>query len=257
MPSPINVARTFGAIMWGFGWSGIPPEAKNWLAWPLFLLVAAALLLKIATAKSGERNVVLSFVAAPVIFCFIVSYLIRPIWLYRTLAYIMPFLCLVLVPGGKAVTRKGLSRKEWAMWGIMALALAAFVSGLVCQKLFLHKIWDFRSASEFVHRSVSRREVVYVPNNRVFWCWCWYFIGPGSVNPVEEDYVAMNEQGVLVISSPAWREQALPGSAYWLVHREEDSLAPFNAIPYQVEMAREFRHLWVERVRVTVSGSGQ
>jgi hypothetical protein len=251
-PSLTNVVRTIGAMMWGFGWSGISLAAKDWVAWPLFLLVVAALLTAITT-KSGERNVAISFVVAPAAFCLAVSHLIRPIWMYRTLAYTMPFLCVVLVPGEKAVTRNAFSWKELAAWGVMILALVAFVSGLVFQKAYLHPSLDYRSASEFVRQEARRGEVIYVVYDRTFWSWCWYFVGPGHISPLNDNRPAVNAQGISVVPAYAWETRPLPGSIYWLIHQENESIAPFDSMPHQVELAQEFRNLWVKRVRSTAS----
>jgi hypothetical protein len=132
------------------------------------------------------------------------------------------------------------------------LALAAFASGLVFSKTFLHRGDDFRGASAFVHQRIGTGEVVFVPHNET--SWCWYFIGPGSVSPVKDETVAVDGQGVSVVSSPALNERPLPGNTYWLVYREKATIAPFNAISHEVELAQEFRGL-VKRVLVAACDS--
>jgi uncharacterized membrane protein len=205
------------------------PTWVEWIVIPLIMVGVLACLLR----NRGGRVVVLAFIIAPMVFCFVVSYLIRPIWLYRTLAYIVPFLSIAIafivvqiIPS----LMRGRVGQPWVKSGlIFATTLVLLFSTILQQTTFSYP-WHIRDAARFIQSVAQKGDVVYVPNVRIFWGMGWYFIGPGSVDPLTTNYSLVSPSGIKLISKPAL--PIVPDNAnYWLVSRSYDDLAPFVIKP--------------------------
>jgi uncharacterized membrane protein len=216
IPSAANVARTVTILWLGFGRP--MPSALDWGV----LLLTGVLCVALAFDRE-RRSLALAFIVAPLVFCAVVSYLYRPIWLYRTLAYLAPFLCLALALGCAA-----LRSRPWLARGAMLVVCWSLAGALANQYLtFTYPVIP-RAAAEWVRSTARLPDVIYVPNERVFWGWGWYFAGPGSVNPLTTTYALTTHDGLLVFA-----RSALPpleaARVYWVVYRFIDDPAPFSA----------------------------
>ena len=88
LPDAGDVACTYATIIAGFG---IACDSALAAAGVIMLALLVVLALR---SDSGTRKLMLAFVIAPSLFCLAASYVFRPIWLYRTLAFQLPFMCL-------------------------------------------------------------------------------------------------------------------------------------------------------------------
>jgi hypothetical protein len=177
---------------------------------------------------------VASFVVAPIVACLVISHLVRPIWLPRTLAFITPFLSLSF-----AVAILGLLDKRvfpglagrFAGWLLVALVGLGTVAGLG-HELHAYRVWSpMKEAAHYVAGRAGPADMVYVPHERVFWGWCWYFIGPGSVNPLTTDYSTAGAEDVQVVAGQALQGQVRRGRTYWIVVRDIDAPDPYAVFP--------------------------
>jgi hypothetical protein len=144
----------------------------------------------------------------------------RPIWLFRGLGLITPFMVLAVAIWLDQL----LAHTRWRQavaWSIAALTISIFSLALYHQSRTLVYPWDFKQAAQFVKANAQTGEVVYLAHERLFWCWNWYFLGPGQTNPIRTDYSTQTANGIKIISKPAWSDPP-PDKGYWQVYRDFD-----------------------------------
>jgi hypothetical protein len=112
---------------------------------------------------------------------------------------------------------------------ILALVVTLmFGAGLVAQKTTHRKVWDLRGITDFVTRGVLPGDIVLVPSSRVFWGWSWYFVGPGSIDPLAPATELWSpEQDVRTITGHA---EADADHATWLVYRRPEELGEMRSL---------------------------
>ncbi len=182
----------------------------------LALLVAAAL-----RSPQGLRGA-LSFFFVPVVACAAVSYLIRPIWLVRSVVFTVPFLCLFTAVGIESAASFLPSRfRTYQRQALARLAMACVVAlllscSLVVQHWTLSKVSGFREAALWCHRNIRNGEVILVPHERDFWGFSWYFIGPRQVNPLRRGMAAVRD-GVSLVHRVGKAEELSESDVGWVV----------------------------------------
>jgi mannosyltransferase len=240
-PDLNEVTTTFLILLFGFGEAY--PAGLRWLG--LVFVILAVLIAWRADEKS--RRFAMAFGAAPIIFCLLVSYLFRPIWLYRTLAYLVPVWCLIVSVGTDNLLKGGWRAQTQLGWrvGFSMIPYLTFLSATIVQQLTYSSPWHIRSAAYYVEQAAQVGEIVYIPNERVFWGWAWYFVGRGSVNPLTATYQLTSSDGIRVVSNLSL-EHLIPGQSYWLIYRQIDSIAPFQERSPGV--IKDFDRMTVEHV---------
>ncbi len=197
------------------------------------LLTWLAICIFTAVRWPVSRITILAYTFTPALTAIVISYLIRPIWLFRGLGLIVPFMILAIA----IWLDKLLDETTWGKvtsWGMTALTISIFSLALFNQHRTLDYPWDFKQATLFVKMNAQPGETVYLAHERLFWCWNWYFLGPGQTNPIQSDYSTKTSDGIKVISKPAWREP-LPDKGYWQVYRDFDiPLTDTSAIAKQI-----------------------
>jgi uncharacterized membrane protein len=200
-----------------------------WVEWIAVLLITIGIVVCLLRNRES-RLVLVAYVITPVVFCLIISYLFRPIWLYRTLAYTEPFWSIavaVLVfqtaPGlGKKIVN---TRRLHA--GLVLVTTAILLFSTLLQQTSFSYYWNFKKVALFINSEAHTGDVVYVPDKRVFWGIGWYLVGPGSVNPLKTNYSLVSQSGIKLISQPGLPAN-LDDAHYWLVYRPMDTVAPFE-----------------------------
>lgn len=172
-------------------------------------------------SKSTTHVVILAYTFGPILAAILISYVIRPIWLFRGLGLIVPFILLeIAIWIDLLFTQKKVPR--FAAGAITVAVILLFSIALVNQIRSLVYPWDFKQASLFVKINARAEEVIYIPSERMFWCWNWYFLGPGQTNPIRSDYVAQTTNKITIISKPAWMEPP-EDHGFWQIYREIDT----------------------------------
>lgn len=171
----------------------------------------------------SSRIAILAYTFAPALVAMIISYLIRPIWLFRGLGLIVPFMILAVAIWLDKLLDQTTRWRKVAAIGVTALTIGLFSLALYNQTTTLVYPWDFKRAAQFVKASAQPGEVVYLVNERMFWCWNWYFLGPGQTNPIRSDYSTQTPNGIKIISKPAWIDPPLD-KGYWQIYRDFDPL---------------------------------
>ena len=225
VPSPTDVVRTLYHLLVGFRKGGVEvgwPELV-----PTILLVVAVLVALLWHRRHG--GLIVSFVLVPLLFCYAVSHLVQPIWFYRTLAYTTPYIALTfalaIVP--QRALRPNLQSNVLRA-GFAFLVVAMLLVSLIVQKTTFEKVWDLRDTADYVGQEAVPGDLVLVPSRRVFWGWAWYFVGPGSIDPLAPatDLWAAEHQVRTVTSLSA----AEIDHALWLVYRRPEELGDMRAL---------------------------
>ena len=243
-PTAQQVADTIFILLAGF------TDYPAWLSLGLVILFTAALFATLIDDVHA-RAIGLAFGLVPIVFALLVSYLYRPIWLYRTLAYVVPFWSILIAYSLSGIFQAGRpfrhgSGRMWVRYGLLFTVLLVLVHATLLQQRTFARTWEFKEASQFLRSAAVEGEVIYVPNLRVFWGMGWYLIGSGSVNPLTTTYSLTMDSGATLVSKPA---SAPPSQdrTDWLVYRHIDHIAPFVENPSD-ESVWEFRKLIVSRV---------
>ena len=236
VPSLSDAAGTLAFILAGAGW---PHILVGWLKYTPVILLAASLLL-VMLFRPHDRGLVLAFVLVPILTCYAISHLVIPIWIHRTLAYTIPFICLTFasacLPGS---TKKAKSRSAVFRRGLGLLVVTMLVTGLIAQKVTFQKVWDFRDATDLVKEKAVAGDAILIPDRRVFWVWNWYFVGPGSIDPLAPvTEVQADNRGIRTICDPA---DARAGQATWLVYRDLRELHGLDGVLDLEQVQRDAR----------------
>jgi uncharacterized membrane protein len=221
-PSLENVMDTLFIMLGGY------IEYPAWLERGVVIVFAGGAVVG-SLRNINIRAILLAFVVAPIAFCILISVLSRPIWLYRTLAYLAPFWSLIIaalvIQAGEFVhLRFG---KSWLKYSFRLTTLSLLGLVMVRQQTGFSYVWRINDAVEFLQSAAQNGDVIYVPNERLFWGVGWYLAGPGSVNPLQTNYSLVSSSGVKIISRPAMTQE-LEIATDWIVYRSIDDISPFS-----------------------------
>jgi uncharacterized membrane protein len=259
-PDVENIVTTISFLILGFG------SLPSWLRWVSVLATTFALSFSLKYRES--RSLVFSFIIIPILVCAATSLFIRPIWLQRTLAFVTPFIFLSLsFMIWKNTQRKRRQRHEIILrLGITFVVCAALMFSWIDQQLTFSYPWKIKEAAEYIKARAKPHERIYIPYDRMFWGFSWYYVGPGSVNPITSDYFIQTAEDVVLYSQKAEHSGEVEDSCYWLVYRQieggtqyklgiedmakagfvlrDDDVAPFT----KGDALKEFNHLMVDYI---------
>jgi hypothetical protein len=192
----------------------------------MVVVVAAWSALALRRDADG-RILAASWIGVPVVVCQLASHLLAPLWHLRALAFLSPFLCLVVA---RAVwTRRDGSPRAGDSIHLPAAAastLLILVVGClaIARDLDRGMIPGFREAVGEHHRRSLPGDAVVIPNPRVFWSWGWYAAGPRSVDPLDDSQILVGEAGETIAQSVEDLGSA-PGRL-WVVRRTPKETVP-------------------------------
>jgi len=222
LPGIREVADVF--VVLAFGFIKPFPGAFQVIGLGLLVLITGFVVIR----DRSSRPMVVSTVITPVIVAISISYLIRPIWHYRTLAYIAPFLCLTSASALLELRKSSAERTAMgrlARYSVPVAFSAMLLWALSRQEQTLYEPWDIRSAVRFLQKTAGTEETIYVPIRSMFWSLSWYLAGPGSVNPLSTNYLITTREGLQITSQTPPADPAAAGQTIWFVHLEHDQLA--------------------------------
>jgi hypothetical protein len=183
----------FGPLVSGTGWA--------------FLLVGV-LFAGLVAAASRDRLLRRLFgwaILLPLVAIATVSLLGKPIWLGRTISFIVPLLCLAI----SLAIWSARPRPVHTIGAGRILASAILVGSLAALSLWgvvVHRKGDgFRPVAEMLRAQARPGDVVYVGGTAYdFWCLAWYFAGPGQVAPLRFHDVSPRWRRFYDQLGPAW-----------------------------------------------------
>jgi uncharacterized membrane protein len=204
----------------------------------------------------SSRIITLSFIIAPLVSCFFISYLIEPIWLTRTLAQVSPFLCLGLGLFINDVIQDyrlvGKNRVKF-LFEVAIASLFAFESifGIVYIQFKYYPWSPTKGSVELIRSKLKSMDVVYIPNERLYWAWSWYYFGPGLVTPLTTNY-EMSKDGVTFVSRPSVNTALGQDRTWWIVYRDTDDLGTLKSkiVPSRLKNVSKFYNVRVDRFRL-------
>ena len=221
---------------------GVDPS----LAWHLILVLASAAGLAVAIRS---RDDILATSAAGLLAAFLVSLLIAALTQnhvflsMKVVGMLTPLVCVALARGTMVCVASRRARR------VIGLVLLMVVSGVsIEQQRSRYGAWVTRDGAALVRAEARAGDVVRVSTQRMFWGWCWYFLGPGSVRPMATSYVEKDSAGVEIrlVSDPSTST-----GTEWFVYR---SIDPVPVAPGREAFRADYGDIYV--VRVDPDGPG-
>jgi hypothetical protein len=246
-----EVLESLRSLLFGYTFSG-----SRRLGWASVLWLLGVTL--IAATHRESRKTTLCFGLVPIAACAAVSYFLKPIWLSRTFIYVLPFLALAVGVGitqpAAAGLRFGAVRRGLGV-AQLGLTLAASLAGLYAQQRDYPCWYRFKQPAQFVREHAAPGDVVCVPHDRLYWCWCWYYIGPGSVNPRKPNDYRVLPDGQRLYGPRYWGKAIRSGKSCWVVYRDSEKKALHQAtagLSREMLTNMRFKNIRVDNMRCTV-----
>lgn len=174
MPSVDHVAQTVGGWLLGYF-----PGASTAQYAVAATLVLAMVLYLLVFGSAYVRACLVSFVVMPVLVVGIISLVLRPIWLDRTLAYTAPFLAVALAVHLHERLRPDTRLRAWGAALVVALLAFVTVYGAGWERLQIPRKMDFHRVAQHIAQNNTERLDIYVPSNMRYWAIARYLKGPG------------------------------------------------------------------------------
>jgi mannosyltransferase len=242
-PGIARLAHDLSTLICGYGaYSAIFRD----LALALVLLLLGGGELRISNHRAG----VTCFLFLPIVGCVVVSHLVTPIWLVRTLAFTVPFLCLFVASGVEFYAHR------LANAFTTQTPARLFQIGVGCALVLLfacsnrtQPVSGFREAAMWCHGNVHAGDTIIVPHKRDFWGFGWYFAGPRQVHPLRREGI-LRRENVLVVHGGDATHGPESSSRHWVVAQRQRILPLAES---QIEMAFAAGSVYVWRV-ISLSG---
>jgi len=159
------------------------------------------------------RPVLVGFVLVPIALGVAISYLVRPIWIDRTLLFTTPFWALAfakpLMAVAETVRKRSRIMIEVALTSVLCTALATLS---ILQFDAIPKPTNFEAGAALISSQLQPGDVVYIPDNFQYWGIAWYAIGPDWGSPLSvqgNSSLDCNDRwcGILESLGPWWRQR--------------------------------------------------
>ena len=220
-----------------------------------FALVLMLLIAVMTVINKKSRVLAIAFIIVPVAAILTISYLVRPIWVTWTLAYIVPFISLGMVVFSADILSKIsytniMTVRRLAGLLFVGVLFIISLAGIFYQQ-YNYAPWShLKEAVGLVRQSVDPSDIIFVPNERVYWGVRWYYLGPGNFNPLEPDYLVSAQDGVRLVSTPEIHAITGDRLTFWIVYRTSDDMGTlFEDYDYvDRQIVGTFRNVVVERV---------
>lgn len=240
-PDVESVFRTLSILLLGFG------SLPFWLQLSAIMLTVGLMALLLRYDRAS-RALILAFIIVPILSCLLISYLYRPIWLHRTLAYSAPFwaVTFALAVDRSAKRLSTVTAQTTLRYTLLTAVTLLFFFALRNQQAGTYYPWRIREAATFMAHVTEPGDQIYIPYARLYWGFNWYFLGPGSVNPLAPSDELTTAEGIHIFSVNAAQETIVQGGCYWVLYRDIDETAPFQLRPALI--VNDFDGLTVARI---------
>jgi hypothetical protein len=169
-----------------------PDAGEIWAVWVFLaggqgmpgliaLAIALAVIAGLAAGALRQRRQGLeaaALILLPMLVIAGLSHLLRPIWIERLFVPVIPFLCLALARAALSAPAPGLAAPRAGLGLLVALALTWGVVAATVQ-VPRPKGDGYRPVAEAVRAAARPGDTVLVAGDFHFWCFLWYFAGPG------------------------------------------------------------------------------
>ena len=262
------IAPSFGELVEQSSWlfAGLGQPFGLWTPAITLGLITAPVLTS-CIIKGAVQRAVLCFVLVPILAVYTISHLSGPIWVFRAISYAIPFTCLGLATGVLQISHILLHHRENWQWkrrmttGIyVALLVSFFATAIQTQREMLPRTSHFQSAVDYLHSESSAGDLIVVPQKFCYWAFCWYFVGPGAVDPLHDDETLHASTGQIIsVDSPLEHtnrslRQVSSGRTVWIITRGEH---PTHEIIEELEtdasvelrMVQRYDKIWIWRLQ--------
>lgn len=207
LPTPDVIAETLGSLIAG------PAIHQQWAAG---LAIAVGIFVAVAfIAHANLRAVLIGFVATPIGFAIVMSYVLQPMWIDRSFLFTTPFLALAIAQG-IVIASDGVARLVGAAGRHIAFGC---VVGLLAAGLGWASVWaathdlkptNYRAAAREIRSGLRPGDVVFVPDDAAFWGIAGYLVGPDWGSPLTiQDPSNFSQKWVKILDwlGPVWRRR--------------------------------------------------
>ena len=214
LPDLNSVLNTLWTLLYGFG--PVPDPILKILA---VALIVGLLIISIIGFKDGA-SLIISFIFGPIIACIIISQLIHPMWYHKPLAYIVPFFSIslaLLSSSNESGPKIGVFLRHRSVQCMISIFLAGvFLVATFFQDTKSAHFYTPKATALYTKTWALPGDVFFITRMRFFWGFCWYFLGPGSVNPVGENRKLCQADGIKVVLTEGEIKKYLrPKKQYW------------------------------------------
>ena len=196
-PNFAQFRDTFSILF--FGLFTPPPIFLSW-----FAIIALLIIILMMVIPRNNFPYFISYILVPIFACLLISYIIRPIWHYRTIAFLIPFFCisgaLILNDINFRWNRITVNSK-FLQNALLFLVSCGLIICIFYQQSKPRKVLISRNAIQFVENLANSNDMIVFNNPRVFWGWCWYALGAGSINPLVNKYNVISKTGKITLVS--------------------------------------------------------
>jgi hypothetical protein len=218
-------------------------------------LVAAAATLIFMTlvvmllVNRSSRWITAAYVLVPILGLAAISYTIRPIWATQSLSPIASFIYI----GMALLVDRLLSERAKNTPAILGwVTVGLYCTGVLVGYFYIQSHYDkwvpLKQPVAMVKQNSHPGDTIYIPDERSFWGWNWYYLGPGSIIPLKTNY-AIYEDGVQILGGLDRQSEMTPGGRYWIIRRSD---VPFEINPNEKALTIErfdFGTTWVDLIR--------
>ena len=206
IPSVDVVITTFAGWILGYGNFELPDTLKI-IAGYLIVAVAAIVM------WFGDRKtvrIIFSFVVWPALLLAAMSFLVRPVWIERAVAFCAPFfiISVALFVCQISVTEPNKRRIYTVFLALLFIVLSfmAFAQSGTSRKM------QYREAADLIVKENSQHSAIYIPQNVTFWGVTRYISGPrwGSMLDIQDATRPDKSEkwtGIYAKLGPVWLER--------------------------------------------------
>jgi len=258
-PSIRDIGTTISQVLFGHF-----PQRSEWLGWIsliVFMMISIWILGSPNKEGQGEKGiqpfqtkiVFLAFVLTPILATIVISYLVRPIWIERSITFIHPFIFLSL---GIRISKFQIPNKK-PIYPFLQPLTITIVSLLILFLAFLYQndnfeaIWAPRNAVNYIHETALPDDSVVVGNPRTFWAWCWYAKAPNCMNAQLTNYEIIDSQGLRTMYTEDISQYSHENQTIWYVGKDTDQSSAFDHINIlERETKYQSNRIIVEKITV-------
>ncbi len=215
---------------WLFGLFNPRPAWLAWVGLGLFAAGAAWLLSARSQLSRGwltpAKILFVACVLIPMLATITISYLIKPIWIDRSIGFTLPFWLLSLAERALAQPWRGARFPQILLARARPAALPAIFGVLLLalwhQQSTFEWVWLPRPAVQFVQERAQAGDAVLIAHHRTYWAWCWYALEPGSFNLANPNYAMLDKEGIKIVYGQDISDFLVGGNHVWFVYRQID-----------------------------------
>jgi uncharacterized membrane protein len=243
-PTIAAVAQTMQEIFLGYYPGHAPGVAGS-------IIILSFVLLFISLFDRAMRGAFLGFGVIPLLAGFVISYGFRPIWITRSMIFVLPFWLLFMAYSVEYLHKRVLFGK--ARYLIIGFLIGALLTGTLLQQHYPREQWRMETAVKAVTPQVQAGDYVVFPAEIMFWFWGWYTLPPGSILPrITTSVISENNIEYRYLANQPLNTLLQPGETYWFIW---DAVFPWDDAEacvqnFSLDETTQINQMMIRHVRV-------